>query len=132
MTRPAFVLDAGALIALERADPRITALLVRVRAGQARLIIPDAVVAQVWRGGSGRQARIAALLVLKPDHLTTVALDTSAAKRIGIAIGAGGPGDVVSAHVAMLARERNATVLTSDRTDLLRVDPGLARQIIDI
>jgi hypothetical protein len=132
VTIPTFVLDTGALIAVERADPRITALLLRVRAGQARLVVPDAVVAQAWRGGSGRQARIVALLGLKPDQLTTAALDTPAAKRIGVTIAECGHSDVVDIHVALLAREKEATVLTSDRADLLRVHPDLAGRIIDI
>jgi hypothetical protein len=55
-----YVLDSGALIALEKASPLMTRLLMEVRSGAARVIVPDAVVAQVWRGGIGKQARIAA------------------------------------------------------------------------
>jgi len=84
---------------------------------------PDAVVDQEWRGGSGRQARVAALLGLKPEQLTTVALDTAAAKRIGSAVAASGHTDIVDVHVAIIAADRSAGLLTSDRDDLLRVDP---------
>lgn len=129
---PTFVLDAGALIALERAAPAMTGLLARVRAGEARLVVPDPVVAQVWRGGSGRQARVAALLGLKPDHCTTVPLDVEAAKRIGVMIGTSGHSDVVDAHLALVAAGHRAALITSDRADLVAVDPGLRDRIIDV
>jgi hypothetical protein len=129
---PAFVLDSGALIALERANPAMTELLMRVRSGEARLIVPDAVIAQVWRGGGGRQARISALLGLKSQQCAKVPLDTVAAKRIGIEIGACGHGDVVDVHVALAARDQNAAVITSDRDDIVAVSPSLKDLIIEI
>lgn len=127
-----FVLDSGALIALERAEPVMTGLLMRVRAGQARLVVPDGVVAQVWRGGMGRQARISALLGLKPERCATVPLETTAAKRVGLAIGECGHTDVVDVHVAMVARDHRAAVITSDRDDILLVDPGLKECIVEV
>jgi predicted nucleic acid-binding protein len=127
-----FVLDTGALIALERAAPAMTGLLAKVRSGHARLVIPDAVVAQVWRGGGGRQARVAALLGLKPDQCTTVALDTAAAKRIGVAIRQSGHPDVVDVHVAITTIDLDAAVITSDRNDLVDVDDRLRDRIVDI
>ena len=76
MTGPApvatFVVDSDALIGLERARPELTALLLQVRAGRARVVVPDAVLAKVWRGGTGRQARIAALLGLSPQQCLKV------------------------------------------------------------
>jgi len=72
------------------------------------LVVPDPVVAQVWRGGSGRQARVAALLGLKPERCTTVPLDTEAAKRIGTVIGTSGHADVVDVHVALVAVDHRA------------------------
>lgn len=126
------VLDAGALIALERSDPRMIALLVDARAGRVRLILPDAVLARVWRGGSGRQARLASLVGLPEQRCERVPLDTAAARRIGVAIRDSGHTDVVDVHVAHLAGDRGATVVTSDREDLLAVDGRLAAQILDI
>ncbi len=58
----------------------MTGLLLRVRAGQACLVLPDSVLTQVWRGGTGRQARIAALLGLKSERCVTVPLETAAAR----------------------------------------------------
>ncbi|MEU9885472.1 PIN domain-containing protein [Sphaerisporangium sp. NPDC051011] len=129
---PEYVLDSGALIALERADPRMTDLLMQVRRGQARLVLPDAVLAQVWRGGRGRQARTAALLGLKPEQCVKVPLDTESAKRIGVRIGESGHADVVDVQVATLGEELRAAVITSDREDILRVSPELKERVIQI
>ncbi len=127
-----FTLDSGALIALERAAPAMTGLLRRVRAGQARLVVPDGVVAQIWRGGAGRQARISALLGLKPERCVTVPLNTAAAKRIGLVIGECGHADVVDVHVALVARDHCAAVITSDRHDILLVAPDLKERIVEV
>lgn len=128
----AFVLDSGALIALERAEPKMTGLLMRVRTGQARLVVPDGVLAQVWRGGTGRQARISALLGLKPERCRTVSMETAAAKRIGLAIGQCGHTDVVDVHVTLVAQDHRAAVITSDRDDILMVAPDLKEWIVEI
>ncbi|GII76056.1 hypothetical protein Sru01_10380 [Sphaerisporangium rufum] len=130
--RPRFVLDSGALIALERADRRMTELLILVRREEAQLIMPDAVLAQVWRGGHGRQARLAALLGLRPDQCAKVSLDTEAAKRTGVRIAETGHHDVVDVHVAMLAEDRDAVVVTSDPEDILRVSPGLKERLFEL
>lgn len=56
-----FVFDAGALIAFERNDRTVVMLVKRLLEQRARVIIPAAVVGQVWRDGA-RQARLARLL----------------------------------------------------------------------
>jgi hypothetical protein len=129
---PEYVLDSGALIALERADERMTALLLQVRRGQARLVLPDAVLAQVWRGGHGRQARLAALLGLKPEQCAKVPLDSDAAKRIGLRIRDSGHADVIDVHVAILGEDRDAVVITSDREDILRAGTGSKERLIEL
>ena len=131
-TLVSYVLDSGALIAMEKASPMMTRLLIEVRSGAARVIVPDAVLAQVWRGGAGKQARIAALLGLKPEQCATVALDTDAAKRIGVRIGECRHADVVDVQVALVADVQKAAVITADRDDILAVSPALADLIIDI
>lgn len=127
-----FVLDAGALVALERADEFMLDLLRRVRAGRGRLILSDAVLAQAWRDGSGRQARIGTLAALRPEHCARVALDTDAAKRVGVRIAECGHTDVVDVHVALLALQHFAVVITSDRSDIEAVDSSLRERIVDI
>ena len=56
------VLDAGAFIAVERGD-RLTMELIKadVRAGRAP-VTHGGVIGQVWRGGVGKQARLALLV----------------------------------------------------------------------
>jgi hypothetical protein len=55
------VLEAGALIALERGSPAVRGYVLLADRGLATLATSAAVVAQVWRGGT-RQARLARLL----------------------------------------------------------------------
>lgn len=55
------VLDAGALLAVERGDRDMLTVLKRERLAD-RVTVTHGVVGQVWRGGSGRQARLAAHL----------------------------------------------------------------------
>ena len=67
------------------------------------------------RGGN-RQARLARLLA--SDLVSEVALDAEASRRIGVlAAAAAGARDVVDGHVAVIALDRDAVVLTSDPDD---------------
>ena len=60
-------LDTGALLALERGDSRVRALLRRALERGLPLSVPAGVVAQAWRGGP-RQARVARLLAEEQGH----------------------------------------------------------------
>lgn len=126
------VLDAGALIALERANPIMKSLVADARFAQVRVVIPDSVLAQVWRTGAGRQARISTLIALPPSRCLLLPLDTAMAKRIGAAIGRSGHPDIADAHVVLAALDHSAAVITSDRDDLLTLEPNLKDVIIDI
>jgi hypothetical protein len=113
------VLDAGALVALERGDPRIRAT---AEDETRSYVIPAPVLAQVWRDGA-RQARLARLL---HEETTTIdQLDEGSAKAVGILLGRSGTSDIVDASVVLSARRHNAVVLTGNAADLLRIDPGL-------
>jgi predicted nucleic acid-binding protein len=109
------VLDAGALIALERGDRGARAYVFLAAQGDAALTTSSAAVAQVWRGGA-RQARLSRLLA--SDLVREVALDKDASRRIGALAAAIGAADVVDGHVAILALERDAVVITSDPDDI--------------
>jgi predicted nucleic acid-binding protein len=112
------VLDTGALIALERGSPTVRGYVLLADRGHAALATSAAVVAQVWRGGN-RQARLARLLA--SDLVTELALDPEASRRIGmLAAAAHGARDVVDGHVAIIALDRDAVVLTSDPDDIAR------------
>jgi hypothetical protein len=56
------VLDAGAFVAVERGDRNLVALVKRERLAGRPPVSHGGVVAQVWRGGHGRQAPVARLL----------------------------------------------------------------------
>lgn len=115
-------LDAGGLIAVERGDPRMIALLDRLAGRGSPVSIPAGALAQVWRDGS-RQARLARLA--NAPQTEVVPLDHPAARAIGAVCGASGTSDVVEASVVVCARERAQAVVTSDPDDLTRIDPGL-------
>jgi predicted nucleic acid-binding protein len=114
-------LDAGALIAFEKNDRKVRALIELAVAHGAPLWTGAAVVAQIWRDGS-RQARLARLL--GSGVLRVQALDLDEAQATGTLCGEAGTKDVVDASVVLLARMHDATIVTSDPDDLRRIDPG--------
>lgn len=118
----ATTLDAGALVAVERADRRVTALLNAARARGERLAVPAAALAQVWRDGR-RQARLSALL--RSSAVDVVPLSDADARLAGQLCGLRRTKDVVDASVVACAIRRGGVVLTSDVEDLLRLDPRL-------
>lgn len=111
------VLDAGALIALDRGDRDTWALLTEMhRAGQ-RPAVPAPVIAQAWRGGQ-RQARLA--MVLSGAEL--VVADAPLSRRAGELLGRSRTTDVLDALVALTAQDRpGCEVLTSDPGDIHRL-----------
>lgn len=119
------VLDAGALIAVERGGCLLRRYLLLADEGVLRIVTSSGVVAQVWRGGA-RQARLARLL--RSDLVEEVPLDKEASRRIGALGGATRGVNVVDGHVALIAEEREAIVLTSDPDHL--ASWGLTRQRI--
>ncbi len=108
------VLDAGALIALDRGDRNTWALLTEVhRAGQ-RPVVPAPVIAQAWRGGQ-RQARLARVL----SGVELVVADGLLSRRAGELLGQSRTTDVLDALVALAAQDRpGCEVLTSDPADI--------------
>ncbi len=115
-------LDAGALIALERGDERVRAVLALALREKRALRIPAGVVGQVWRNG-GRQAVISRLL--KAREVDVQSLDDPLARAAGELCGVTGPSDVIDASVVLTAREHGDVVLTSDPGDLRRLDRTL-------
>jgi len=116
------VLDAGALIAMERGD-RATAALIEVGRQDGRgIIVPAGVVAQTWRNGP-RQVRVARLL--NANEVSVEPLTDASARATGILCGAADTSDVVDASVVIVARRYKATVISSDRAELVHLDPTL-------
>ncbi|MDQ3030871.1 MAG: hypothetical protein M3Y87_00505 [Myxococcota bacterium] len=119
--RRGVVLDAGAFIALERRDRVVVHLVRRFAEEQIPLVTSAGVVAQVWRDGAGPQAPIAFLL----RRTEVIDLTSAIAKRLGRMLGLTRTTDPIDAHVVWLARERQWPVVSSDRADLLALDPHL-------
>jgi len=113
-------LDTGALLALERGQERIRALL--REAANREIAIPAGVIAQSWRGGP-RQARLARLI--KRPETKVPALDDDTARAVGLLCGRCGHDDVVDVSVVLCARERRHAVVTSDPDDMRAVDPSV-------
>lgn len=122
MITAGLTLDAGALVAVERGDNKLRAIAFDVRRAGLPMALPAGGLAQVWRGGR-RQARLARLL--KEPRLEVVALDEAVARVVGQMCGESGHPDVVNVSVALCARERGHTVVTSDPDDVRRVDRRL-------
>jgi predicted nucleic acid-binding protein len=112
------VLDAGALIAVERRDRSAIARLVRAHEEAEPVITSAAVVAQVIRDRS-RQVTLERVLLGVEER----PLDSAAARQIGQLLGKSRTSDVVDAAVALLATPGDE-VLTSDPRDLRRLLPG--------
>jgi len=109
-------LDAGALIAYERADPDILQILrLAFRRGMSPTV-PAVVLAEVWRGDR-KDARVAWLL----KACTVEPLDEQRARSAGklrrTVAGAG----AVDACVAVGVRERGDALATSDPENMRRL-----------
>lgn len=116
----AVILDAGALIAFERAERRMAALFEEVMEGDERLLVPASVLAQVWRGGP-RSARLARLIT----GTMSDPLDEARAKEVGERLGNRDKADIADAHVVCCAIERDADLLTTDPDDIEALaEPG--------
>jgi hypothetical protein len=116
-------LDAGALIALERNDRRVVAILSRAVELGYSLAVPAGVVGQVWRDGR-RQARLARFL--RADRLQVEVLDDERAREAGQLCGIRRTRDVIDASVVLCARRHGHRVVTADPVDIRRLDPTLA------
>jgi hypothetical protein len=108
----ALVFDSGALIALERGDRAVGALLAAAAQDGVAAVTSSACVAQAWREPA-RQARLARGLAGFREH----ALDAERGRRVGLLLAHTGGRDVVDAAVAILAQDGD-TVLTSDPRDI--------------
>ncbi len=107
------VLDAGAFVAIERADRDTMALLKVALESELVPLTHAGIVGQVWRGGSGRQARIARLFAA----LNVVAVDEELGRRAGVLLARARRSDVIDAALVLLATDGD-WILTSDAGDL--------------
>jgi len=114
--------DAGGLIALDRSDRRVLALLARATERGMRITIPAAALAQAMRHPA-RQARLSRLI--RQPGTDLMALDGPDATAVGLLLARTATADIVDAHVVLCARRAGQAVVTSDAADLRRIAPGL-------
>lgn len=106
------VLDAGALIAIDRRNRTVGAMLRLLQRDAVPLVTSGAVVAQAWRDPR-RQANLARLLT----GVHVAALDEAAGRRVGELLRANNTTDLADAHVSLLVHNQDR-VLTSDHDDI--------------
>ncbi len=110
------VLDAGALVAVDRRDRMIGAQLRVLQQQGTPIRVSSAVVGQVWRDGR-KQANLARVLA----GVGIEALAKDDGRRIGELLALAASSDVVDAHVALMAAHADF---------LLTSDPGDIRQLL--
>ncbi len=123
----AYVLDAGALIALERNDRAMWARLQVAAASELSLLVPSTALAQAWRGGASQ-----ALLARALAYCDVAPFDPMA-RDVGELCGRVGTADLCDAHVALVASRVGDWLCTSDPDDMVRLlaaCPGKRRPII--
>jgi len=114
-------LDTGALIALDRGNKRMIALLQRALAQGFAFRVPSGVLGQAWRDG---RVQVTLGRFLRSEEVEIIPLDEQLARSCGELCGAASASDVIDASVVIVARERQDLIVTSDPGDLRRLDPA--------
>lgn len=107
------VLDAGALVAVERGDRDMIAVIKRERQRGRAPLSHGGVIGQVWRGGHGRQANLARLL----PGVAVQPIDDNLGRQAGVLLRSAGSADVIDAALVLLAQDGDE-IFTSDPADL--------------
>jgi len=120
----ALVLDAGALVAVDRGDRALAAKLRVAERGGLALRTTGVVVAEAWRDAGGRQANLARLL----KSVDVVAVDQRLGQEAGVLMGKAGTTNAVDATVVAVALTGDR-VLTSDPDDIGRLVSASRRAV---
>jgi predicted nucleic acid-binding protein len=113
------ILDSGAIIASERNDATLAAILKAARKDRTPILVPATVIAETWRGASThtRTAHLFGSVDGFPE------LNEQTARRVGALLVISRTAEIVDGNVvAMAIALRPATIVTSDVnniTDLL-------------
>jgi hypothetical protein len=108
----ALVFDAGALIALDRGDRGVGAMLAAAAQDGVEVVTSSACIAQAWRDPA-RQAR----LVWALAGFLEWPLDPPRARRCGLLLTSARTRDIVDAAIVGLVADGD-TILTSDPEDI--------------
>jgi hypothetical protein len=123
----ALILDAGALVAVDRDD---RAMMARLRVSQQHgleLRSNAMVVAQVWRDRQGRQVYLARLL----QAVNVRAINQADGRDAGVLQAAAGTADPIDATVVLLAAPGDR-ILTSDPGDITRLAAAAGNRAVII
>lgn len=107
------VLDAGAFVAAERGDREIAVTVKRELLAGRPPLTHGGIVAQVWRGGAGRQGQLARLLA----GCVVDGVDEDLGKTAGLLLGSSRANDAVDAALVALCRDGDE-IYTSDVKDI--------------
>jgi hypothetical protein len=108
----ALVFDAGGLIALDRGDRRVGALLAAATRDGVEVVTSSACIAQAWRDPA-RQARLVRAL----SGFLEWPLDPPRARRCGLLLTSAHTNDIADAAIVGLVADGD-TLLTSDPKDI--------------
>jgi hypothetical protein len=116
------VLDSGALIALERNDRALWAVL-KVSALKSRdVVVPSAALARVWRA-TAAQAQLSKAL-----QFCVIASFDAIARPVGELCGRTRTTDICDAQVAIVAATQGDVLYTSDPRDMYRLITAFGRR----
>jgi hypothetical protein len=116
------VLDAGALIGIERNRRELWAVLKLAAERTDLVLVPSAALAQAWRG-TPAQARLARAL-----EFCLLASFDDVARRVGELCGRTRTRDICDAQVAIVAADRGDVLYTSDPKDMHRLIVACGRR----
>jgi hypothetical protein len=126
------VLDAGALIALERNERPMWARLAAAADAALDIVVPVGVLAQVWRG-TPNQARLSqALARTRSGGFDAIA------RAAGELCHRAGSSDPIDAAVVLNAAGARSVIVTSDPDDMLLLvgalprEPGSMLQVVSV
>jgi hypothetical protein len=118
------ILDAGALIAVDRNDRAMIARLRVARDEDDGLRTNPMVIAQVWRDGR-RQAALARFLA----SVAILPIDDPLGRRCGELLAKTGTSDPVDAAVVLSARDGEA-IVTGDAEDIERLSRAAKKRVV--
>ncbi len=121
----ALVLDAGALLAVDRGDRAMIARLQVAQRAGLELRSNAMVVAQVWRDRRGRQVSLARLL----RAVDVRAVSPGDGREAGMLLADARTADAIDATVVLLAAPGDR-ILTSDPGDLARLAEAAANRAV--
>jgi DNA-binding transcriptional MocR family regulator len=123
----ALVLDAGALLSVDRDDRATIARLQVARREGLELRSNSMAVAQVWRDRMGGQVSLARLL----QAVDVRAVSPADGREAGALLAAAGTADAIDATVVLLATPGDR-ILTSDPGDLTRLAEAAGNRAVII